>query len=172
MHVPQKSTVEVLRDRIVGLHELALFLAQHPEVVARPYAYGAYVIAGDAADYARLVRALKDGAPLGSIERSARPLHMVFARRFGPDVVLEVLAARSVVCERVQVGTRTVERPKVVGTETVEEPVYEWRCEPVLAQAEGERPAPPTTTDDDRITDAIGARVDAAEWAITTGEPC
>lgn len=38
-------------------------------------------------------------------------------------------------CERVQVGSRTVERPVMVqhGTETVEEPVYEWRCSPVLA---------------------------------------
>lgn len=45
-------------------------------------------------------------------------------------------------CERVQTGTRTVERPIMVqhGTETIEEPVFEWRCGPVLApvvEAEG-----------------------------------
>jgi hypothetical protein len=45
---------------------------------------------------------------------------------------------RSAVCERVQVGTRVVEKDVVIttGTETVVEPIYKWVCPPDLGVSE------------------------------------
>jgi hypothetical protein len=60
-------------------------------------------------------------------------LHLV--RRFGGASV-RVSADRESVCERVEVGTETVEVPDpsaTVPTITVTRPVVEWRCAPVLA---------------------------------------
>lgn len=51
-----------------------------------------------------------------------------------------IYAPAALTCERVQTGVRFEEKPVFapavqVGTERVEVPVYEWRCEPVLAPA-------------------------------------
>ena len=53
----------------------------------------------------------------------------------GSEIV--VVALRNAVCERVIVGTETSTVPAVEATpETVEErPVYEFKCEPLLAKA-------------------------------------
>jgi len=54
-------------------------------------------------------------------------------------VSLTILETRNVVCERIQVGKETVTVPAVeAAPETVvERPVYEFKCEPLLAKAVG-----------------------------------
>ena len=53
--------------------------------------------------------------------------------------IVTVLESRSSVCERVQTGTESVIVPAVeaVPETVVERPVYEFKCEPLLAKAVG-----------------------------------
>ena len=53
-------------------------------------------------------------------------------------LTLTITAHREQVCERVKVGEREVTRevPTATTTVTETEPVYEWRCVPLLAKAE------------------------------------
>lgn len=59
-----------------------------------------------------------------------------------PGVFYELIANREDVCERVQVGEETVLEPDPSSTTAVKlpmvervVPVYEWRCDPILAHA-------------------------------------
>lgn len=73
----------------------------------------------------------------GHREKTAGEKFYGVSRWFGP-IEVYVYTGREQVCERVQVGTETVKREltEVVGTETVTQPVYEWRCaESVLGGA-------------------------------------
>lgn len=60
------------------------------------------------------------------------------SRPFIDGLSLRITAYREQVCERVQVGEREVTRevPTATTTVTETEPVYEWRCVPLLAKAE------------------------------------
>jgi hypothetical protein len=86
----------------------------------------------------------------------------------------KVYGPAALTCRRVQVGTRTVEKPIMVqqGTETVEEPVYEWRCEspvladdPVVDAEDRGRLANPDAYDDEpeRLSERIMREVAEAE---------
>lgn len=64
--------------------------------------------------------------------------YYVLRRHFGPHRI-DVNTYSENVCSRIQVGTKTVTRPvklKNPEMETVEEPVYEWHCDPLLANEE------------------------------------
>lgn len=90
------------------------------------------------AEMARIARVLADGAPKGGVVK-VQDHYFRLQRRFG-SVLLEVWTTRDAVCERVQVGTETIETPDpealaAVPTVTEERPVYEWRCAPILQEA-------------------------------------
>ena len=106
-----------------GLRALADFLDEHdvPEISWQAVQFD--VFASDAADLLERARALG-----GKWNKADKGDWFVLRRHFGPHYV-DINAVRSKVCERVQVGTETVEvtdpeAPKV----TVERPVYEWKC--------------------------------------------
>lgn len=75
-------------------------------------------------------------APLGEGAEAHRDYHLIDEHGV---TIGKVYSPAELTCERVQVGTETVTRPVTVttveeiGEETVEVPVYEWRCGPVLA---------------------------------------
>ena len=100
-----------------------------------------YVYAENTETFAGLVRKL-GGTITNPVTKTADDYHLGAFRMFG-RVRLEVFMPRSTACERVQVGTRTVERPimQQVGTETVEEAVYEWECAPILSTTPEPLPA-------------------------------
>ncbi len=143
-------------DLLDGLHALSLdvvnaknWLADNwPDDLPTPYWVGGRdigrlminVSCWDAETFARATRALVTGAPLGAIEKAVASYgnySQVF-RHFG-KVSIELWINRDEVCERRQIGTEMVEvidpnAPKV----TVERPVYEWDCKPVLAGDQAE----------------------------------
>lgn len=132
---------------IEGLHQIADFLAEHPEVplpALGDYASGEYqptlaiFLRGD--DQRDSRTKLADVArAMGRAEKST---HHEFAiwRRFS-GMILTAYAQRAEVCERVVTSTREVTKeipdpealaavPKVTVTETVED--VEWVCAPLM----------------------------------------
>lgn len=90
-----------------------------------------------AEEMATVTRKLTAGAALGEIRKVNDDGYARVFRRFGSHVELEVWAPRSAVCERVVVGTETVEIPDPDAPKvTVEREVVEWRCSPLLAAGE------------------------------------
>jgi len=136
---------------IDGLHQIADFLAEHPEVPL-PYLGGdiragiprhclpIYLVSGpQREDLAVIAKAM------GSASKVVDPDGDRFyvTRRFGA-ITLAASASRDEVCERVVVGTKEVTRevpdpaalaavPKVSVTEVIEQ--VEWRCSPLLKPA-------------------------------------
>ena len=60
-------------------------------------------------------------------------------REYGAGGDLSLWISRGNACERIQVGTKTEERPDpealaAVPTVEVEVPVYEWKCSPLLEE--------------------------------------
>lgn len=108
------------------------WLAEHPDFI---YAYrglevGTHCHTKD--EFAGMVR------DLGSATKDPAGDYMVVRKFFGVHQV-SAQTHREQVCEKVQVGTRPVERidptylkdaPKV----TVEEPIFEWKCGSILAE--------------------------------------
>lgn len=132
-----EATPTELTDRqrawIDSARELVEFLEQHPELIPTYSGIDVLNFATDAEEFAAL------GRRLGSANKSGGDKYASLERHFGPHQ-LRIAANREQVCERVQIGERVVERevlpPGVeLVTETVTEPVYEWRCEPWLAGA-------------------------------------
>jgi hypothetical protein len=123
---------ELARTRFTqGLRELADWYDLHPEV---PLPHGALQIitAGDedpVAGLAVIARAM------GRCDKKVGEAIFTIRRKFS-GVTLEAIAWRQQVCEATVVGERTVTRDvtKVVGSETVTEPVVEWRCLPLLSR--------------------------------------
>lgn len=115
---------------VAGLREFADLLEREPGLPVPSYDFrlSLYTFADRFTD---AVHALG-----GHREKTADDHFFNVERRFGP-IIVEVYTGRDDVCERVQIGTQIVEReeivsPAVTKTVTVEEPVYEWRCAPVL----------------------------------------
>lgn len=114
---------------ISSLRALAAWREAHPEVPVWRSSTGSWLVDSEAKAAltpAEIVRAVADGAPIGSITKSAgRGVAediMFIDRDFGHGVSVRYLADREQVCTR-----------RVVGTETVE--IVEWDCEPILAGA-------------------------------------
>lgn len=94
------------------------------------------VYANSAEDFAVLTKWLARGTTIDApLVKDPDEYTMTVRRDFG-RFAIEVVAMRTDVCERVQVGTQPIEvddpaappTPKI----TVDKPVYEWRCTPVL----------------------------------------
>jgi len=135
--VDNVSIVATLIDRAVAITALAKFIADHPDLPnIYDSGYRPFVYASDLDEFHNVRQILQDRAPVGAVTKDpggdSSTIYEV-ARDFGADVSLRVLASRDLVCEQVQVGTRTVEQPVVVRYDTVEEPVFEWRCNPIFA---------------------------------------
>lgn len=148
MTTTELTAIERLQDQIGawqdGLAEIAGFFAENPHlVVDTPSLLGARLqiqvgCGRDApAEMAKWAKALAVGQPKGAVEKKYDDHYLRLTREFGA-VTLEVWATRDLVCERVVVGTETVEVPDpdalaAVPTVPVEREVVEWRCSPLLA---------------------------------------
>ncbi len=130
---PTDGTAEVTIERheyIKGLRDLADFLEQHPDFPSLPLDGGSaltimsYTLTRE--QLASMPRTLG-----GRWDKDADDTYYHLRRRFGPHQV-QLYTSRGDVCERVQVGTRTVQQPAPdappVPMVDVEVPVYEWRC--------------------------------------------
>lgn len=92
--------------------------------------------AADADAFEATIRALAHGAPMGAVVKkpSDDGKNMYGIRMFG-GVQVRVLTGRENVCVRRKVGVETVEEPDPtvdVPMVTVERPIYEYDCAPVL----------------------------------------
>lgn len=119
-------------DYIAGLRHMAQVLEDHPEL-APSTPLSAYDYHATAEKFAAATSALLSSGP---VEKSGDDKHLQVTRTFGPHSLI-VFTSREAVCERRQVGTKTVEEvdpeaPKI----KVERPVYEWECSPILAHHE------------------------------------
>ena len=118
-------------ERVKGLRALADFLEANPEIEA-PYAELRFKLF--CANKNQIAEAARRYAPLTKTNYGSWYL---LVRDFGGGVVLDWTIEREKVCRRVQTGTQIVSKPKVpdgveMEYEQVEEPVYEWECEPLL----------------------------------------
>lgn len=129
------------QDYIDGLRALADFLDENRDLTphyGRGVDVALFFSLGDEPAMAKVWLADK-ARRFGKAEKSKTSPFYEVARRFGPHK-LSANVRENLVCEQVHVGTRTVERevlpPGVeMVTETVKEPVYEWRCPPSLLEA-------------------------------------
>ena len=129
-----------LDEYLRGLNAVREHLATHPTLASIASMYDGdrlLAYARDADEFAALVRELKDGAALGTVTKTANDNYETVTRAFSETVRLDVYTSRELVCERVQVGVETVEVPDPDAPKiTVERPIYEWDCKPVLAASE------------------------------------
>lgn len=148
------STVQEPTDEraayIAGLHELADFLSEHPDVplphlgtyLGDEYVNALYIylLAGDdqRARLATIARAMGTASKSTSEDGARFRVHRRFA-----GLYLVVTADRDEVCTKTVVGTREVTVqvpdpealaavPKITVTKTVED--VEWRCESLLSE--------------------------------------
>lgn len=146
MTITDTSTfVDKINGQVDGLRRLRDFVANHPDLPTpyeAMYGQSGYKIhvpnhADDtAAELARVVGVLTDGAPLGSVTKTyGDDGYVRVVRMFGP-VPLEAWTSRDEVCERRVVGVEQVEVPDPdAPTVTVEREIVEWDCAPILAGA-------------------------------------
>lgn len=111
-------------EAVAGLRELADFIERDPDFADLHWPGPALLCVpswekGAAARFRDLVRRLG-----GHRTKSVTERYIETTRQFGP-IGIQVYTAREVVCERV-----------VVGTETVESEVVEWECSPILDELE------------------------------------
>lgn len=142
MSNPNSTPLHKLQEHIASLAPVMQWLGQHPELddltMSFPLAdrFSMYVpgFEDDSAErFATAVRALKDGAPIGTVRRTDDDNHTRFSRDFGA-VTVSIYTYRDAVCERIVVGTETVEVPDPnAPTISVERDVVRWECRPVLA---------------------------------------
>lgn len=145
------STDETRQAYIDGLHQIADFLAEHPEV---PLPHLSSYVDGQYAPVLSiyLVTPGEQREPLAEIARAMGTANKTADDRTGRFVVwrqfagIKLLASadRAEVCERVVTGTREVTKevpdpealaavPKVTVTEVVED--VDWVCTPLLKAA-------------------------------------
>ncbi len=138
------ATDDTRRAFTAGLRELAAWLDEHPDVPI-PYelnlrAYvSSYVRPGEKDARATLAATAR---AMGSCDKDAVGDYFAVRRDFGL-FSYEVFTTRDAACERVVVGVETVTEavpdpdfPAPMVERTVEREVVEWRCPPLLAEAE------------------------------------
>lgn len=149
MSESNRTPALMLQEHIVGLAPVVHWLGAHPELQFDTVSIDTLAtdtkattkvdcqvssFHPDAGDrFADAARALAAGAPIGTVKKSSDQHYTRVARDFGA-VTLDIWTMRDVVCERVVVGTETVEIPDPdAPTVTVEQERTEWRCRPILA---------------------------------------
>lgn len=124
------------RERANALRTLADLIEAKPELAGSqftPIEMNLWV--DDVDELARLTRQV--GGARSKVDLGST---LTVRRDFGARVYLDLNAKRDQVCEAVVVGTETVEIPDpdvVVPTVTVERPVVEWKCSPILTNSIG-----------------------------------
>ena len=127
---------------IAGLQALAAWRTSHPEIRCSLTGTGALCIFDainrrEGLTPADIVRALVDGAPIGTIDKhlGGDDDELMFViRSFGGNVTAMYHTGREQVCTRRVVGTETVEVPDPdAPLVTVEREIVEWDCGPLLA---------------------------------------
>ena len=111
---------------IRGLYDMAEFFENHSHLIPRHSEVTVDLFAmGD--DPVASIRTMIKGT--GRWDKSVETVAWFELRRwFGPHHIA-INASRDAVCERVQVGTRTVEKPDPDAPHvTVDEPIYEYHC--------------------------------------------
>ena len=121
---------------VSGLRELADFIERDPDFAELYWPGPALLFVASwekdaAARFGDLARRLG-----GHRTKSVTERHIEVTRQFGP-ISIQVYTSREVMCERVVVGTETVEiadpeAPKV----KVDREVVEWKCSPLLGPEE------------------------------------
>lgn len=139
--------IDKMADRLAAAraacNQIATWWERHPEVPLREHSgdEGRLVAWANSADeWSAWAAALKDGAAIGEVAKEGNSSYLYYKRKFGA-VTVEIIGEHEAVCERVQTGSvlRTVPDPALVAelpTVEVEEPVYEWKCPPVLGGGE------------------------------------
>ena len=143
-----KSTAaDTLAERIAGYQRIHDWMLAHPEIEfcsvsvfdktinAQINGYGE----GALDRFGAAVRALKDGAPFGSVRKRMTDNLYSVDRDFG-GMTLSVFTGRNAVCERVVVGKERVHVPDPKApTVEIERDVVEWKCSPVLSLTDDEQ---------------------------------
>jgi hypothetical protein len=130
--MPDEEAVE-RAEWVDGLRQLATFIEEHPDFTL-PTCASVVVLVTEMppeqarAEMARLAR------QLGNAEKNTYGDWFEVARKFGPHS-LDINAYRQQICERVVVGTETVEvadpnAPKV----TITRDKVEWKCPPSILE--------------------------------------
>lgn len=126
-HTAASTAEDSAREQADGLRELADWIEAHPDIAERMAPPYLVIIADDADDMAHKARALG-----GKRSKHVGDEWVDVERKFGP-VRVTVTARRENVCERVVVGTTTVEIPAEPArpatparTETIER--TKWVC--------------------------------------------
>ena len=106
MSTPTVSVTDQLREHIIGVRRVIDWLDEHPDLPLSIRVIGtgkmhAYLF-GD--EFAPAVRALKAGAPIGTVRKSEDDDYSRVTRDFG-GVTVELYTRRDEVCELVVVGT-------------------------------------------------------------------
>lgn len=107
------------------LRQVADFIEEHADALEGHYIphYALNIFPGDAQKALALARAIG-----GKWDKKEAGDWLYLRRAIGRHTI-EINMNRNLVCERVQVGTKTVEVPDPeAALVTVEEPVYEWHC--------------------------------------------
>lgn len=115
-------------DFVQSLRALADFLEDRPTLASRITPPTLWVFCEGEPEFLQLTRSI------GGFDKKATDNFLSAVKTIG-RVKLDVTIGRSDMCERKQVGTRTVEVEEYPADITptvkvVEEPVYEWVCPP------------------------------------------
>lgn len=123
---------------IDGLRQVADFLDQHPDVPVTAHESFMQLVPSYTDDAAAVfARAVKALASAGRVEKNDSGSYFTCTVMVGGHE-LSVFTDRTVVCERVVVGTEIVEIPDPAAPKiTVEQEIVEWRCGSILAAAAG-----------------------------------
>lgn len=124
------DTVQTAPTQAGGLRRLADLVEQHPDVFR--YVHPAVNVFADTPEAARALRRQLGG---GTWRKEHLATWFALNLDLGGGVLLTINIDRAKVCERVKVGTETVQVPDPAApTVTVEQDVYEWRCGDALAE--------------------------------------
>ncbi len=119
------------------LRKMADLIDANPELSITVPSRIAFYVGGHTTDFSAAVRAIK--RMCGTVDKQSpanEGAPMCAVGKVGTWVQMKALDyQRTQACELVQTGVETVTRDvvKVVGTETVEVPKFEYRCPPILA---------------------------------------
>jgi hypothetical protein len=116
-----------------GLRALADFLDAHPDVL-EDVSHSGFDCGAFFDNKTRLAAFAK--AVGGQLDKGKYGGYLEVAKRFGPHK-LTGNVAEDLVCERIVVGTETVEVPDPEAPKvTIEREIVEWKCPPILNEVD------------------------------------
>lgn len=134
----KEEAVENANKTIVALRDVSDFIAEHDLPLPTSIEFTSYDEAVRIFFYYDTLKedVLQWLRALGQFDKNYSYEYTRFRGQIESTPV-ELTFSRETVCARKQVGTRaeTREVPVTTRTETVQVPIYEWDCEPVLAKS-------------------------------------